>query len=80
MTDPNREKDAVRRMFAKVMAQWAMDTLELRRSGLNRPGARVGTGQPIGPSEPWRVVGRGYEAGAQARALLVWRPAGRRAA
>lgn len=77
---PMLEPSHVRRMFARVMSQWAMDSLELRRSGLNRPGYRTGTDQPIGPSTGLRIAGHGYEAGPGARALLVWRPAGRKAA
>lgn len=70
-----------RRMYARFMSQWAMDTLELRQSGLLRPGRRAGSDSPVAPSySPLRLTHQQYEAGAGARDLLVWRPAARKAA
>ena len=36
-------------MFARVLSGWAMDLLELRRTGLIRPSARDGAPDPVMP-------------------------------
>jgi hypothetical protein len=36
-------------MFARVLSGWAMDLLELRRTGLIVPGERDGTPDPVMP-------------------------------
>lgn len=69
-----------RRMYARVMSQWAMDTLELRHYGLMKPGRRGGGDSPAGPAASLRFASPRYEAGIGARDLLVWRPAARKAA
>jgi hypothetical protein len=40
----------VRTMFQRVISSWASDALILRRSGLDRPGARSSSGAPIRPA------------------------------
>jgi hypothetical protein len=38
-----------RAMFARVLSAWAMDLLELRRTGLIVPSARAGAPDPVMP-------------------------------
>jgi hypothetical protein len=34
-------------MFHRVISNWAMDVLNLRKHGLDRPGVREGLGHPL---------------------------------
>lgn len=42
-------EEQARRMFRAVLAPWAMDLLELRRRGLDRPGRRYSCGLVLRP-------------------------------
>jgi hypothetical protein len=46
---PDRIQARTRAMFAHVLSGWAMDLLELRRTGLIVPCARDGTPDPVMP-------------------------------
>jgi hypothetical protein len=43
-------EDQTRAMFTRVLSGWAMDLMELRRTGLIVPSAREGTPDPVMPS------------------------------
>ncbi len=77
-----RIEDQTRAMFTRVLSGWAMDLLELRRTGLIVPGARDGSGEAVMPAWPGDQSGpltmdRCWPA--DARSALRWRPT-RRAA
>jgi hypothetical protein len=48
---PWQPSGTTRAMFQRTLAGWAMDLLELRRRGLDRPGRRDGAGGPVWPGE-----------------------------
>ena len=77
----NRIQDQTRAMFTRVLSGWAMDLLELRRTGLIVPSAREGAPDPVMPSaddhRPLTLDRRWPTAGVESS--LQWRPA-RRAA
>jgi hypothetical protein len=53
MSSPQRSQrieDLTRAMFTRVLSGWAMDLLELRRTGLIVPCARDGGSEPVMPS------------------------------
>jgi hypothetical protein len=43
-------EDQTRAMFTRVLSGWAMDLMELRRTGLIVPSARDGAPDPVMPS------------------------------
>lgn len=43
-------RSEMRRMFNRTLSAWAMDVLELRRRGLDRPGVRTAEQ----PAAPWK--------------------------
>lgn len=79
-TDQELSPRAVRQMYARAMAQWALETMDLRRSGLHIPSSRPGSESPASPSLGGPRWFCRYEIGTGARDLLAWRPAVRKAA
>jgi hypothetical protein len=69
-----------KRMYARMLSQWALDMLQLRRDGLDVPSARGGSDTLVLPSwgGAWRgtksrwVASNGVES-------LKWKPAKRAA-
>ena len=49
-TPEERIQAQTRAMFTRVVSGWAMDLLELRRTGLIVPSAREGVADPVMPS------------------------------
>jgi hypothetical protein len=63
-------QEHARHMFQRVITGWAMDALALRRSGLDRPCVRTGSGLWVSPGR-MRVV-REHEP--EATHAIRWRP------
>lgn len=42
--------ESAKAMYRHMLAGWVMDSLELRRRGLDRPTRRDGQGVPLGPA------------------------------
>lgn len=68
-----------RKMFARVLSQWAMDLMELRRTGLDAPVVRDGSADLVTPSLRAGAFGGRWSKGTTS-GLLAWRAPGRRAA
>ena len=69
-----------RTMFTRVLAGWASDLMELRRSGLIVPSAREGSADPVMPDWGGAPSLRGPQwASHDVAGSLKWKPA-RRAA
>jgi hypothetical protein len=71
---------AAKRLYARVLSQWAMDLMMLRRDGMDEPSARGATG--IGAVTPpaWEgaFVGYGEQmrwVGGSVERELRWKPA-----
>lgn len=66
-------------MYARVLSQWALDLLELRRQGLDQPTARTGDDDFVTPLLGPSLASHGWDTARAPGELLAWRPA-RRAA
>jgi hypothetical protein len=62
-----------RRMYVRVLSQWAMDLLQLRRDGLDVPCAREGEGRLTLPH--WRGAMRRSAWRRVGSEQLRWKPA-----
>jgi hypothetical protein len=65
---------AAKRMYARVLSQWAIDLIALRRDGLDRPVSREGSPDHVTPSFPLPSRAHAQRWPAQgAQRLLSWR-------
>ncbi|GEM_PF-964192 len=74
---------AARRLYARVLSQWAMDLMMLRREGLDQPTARGSQNYIAPPTWEGAFVGHGEAmrwVGGSLERELRWKPAARKAA
>jgi hypothetical protein len=74
---------AAQRLYARVLSQWALDLMMLRRDGLDEPSARGGAGVVTPPAWEGAFVGHGEQmrwVGGALERELRWKPAARKAA
>jgi hypothetical protein len=69
---------AAKRLYARVLSQWALDLMMLRRDGLDEPSARGGAGVVTPPAWEGAFVGHGERmrwVGSGVERELRWKPA-----
>lgn len=66
---------AARRIYARVLSQWAIDLLRLRRDGLDVPSERVPEMDLVTPAGAFRQPARADWSLSPATGAIRWKPA-----
>lgn len=67
-------EQVAQRLYARVLSQWAMDLMSLRRDGLHVPSNRTGDEDFVQPAWTGAVADGTRWAGVDATRNLRWRP------